>query len=93
MSEYPNPADDEEPEVARYANCFRVGHNEFEFVLVLGEYRGGQHWPRWYSRSVTAPAYAKELARVLTHSIDRYEATYGAIKSLPETEPEENEAT
>jgi hypothetical protein len=78
--------DGDEPYESHYANCFRVGHNEFEFVFVLGEYRGGQSWPRWYSRTITAPTYAKELARILAHSIDQYEAKYGPIKRIPESD-------
>ncbi|UXU86311.1 DUF3467 domain-containing protein [Burkholderia sp. S-53] len=64
----------------RYVNYFEVGHNLCEFVIDLGQFNVEIARPLLSSRVVTGPAYAKLLARMLRESVERFEASYGAIR-------------
>ncbi|PCE24675.1 DUF3467 domain-containing protein [Burkholderia ubonensis] len=64
----------------RYVNYFEVGHNVCEFVIDLGQFNFEIAQPLLSSRVVTGPAYAKLLARMLQESVERFEASYGAIR-------------
>src|SRR4051812_10272673 len=83
MGNYSDALHDDSHPQSRYANYFRVGFNEFEFVLDLGEHRSEELLAVWHSRIVTAPSYTKEFARVLCESLEQYEARFGTIKSIP----------
>jgi hypothetical protein len=61
----------------RYANYFSVGHNAFEFLIDFGQmFPGRREVHTWI---ITSPPYAKELLRVLSQSIERYEKQFGEI--------------
>jgi hypothetical protein len=64
----------------RYANYFKVGHNEFEFVIDFGQYYPGTEEAELYTRIITGPAYAKVLLRTLQKSIKQYEQNIDHIK-------------
>ena len=64
--------------LARYANCFNVGHNAFEFVVDFGQFQEGAE-PGIHTRIITGPAFAKVLSNLLGESIDRYEEEFGSI--------------
>jgi hypothetical protein len=54
---------------ARYANVFRVGHNEYELVLDFGQAHGEGERETFHTRIVTAPAYGRVLLEVLEHAV------------------------
>jgi len=63
----------------RYGNYFRVGFNQFEFLLVFGQsYAEGQP-ENLHTCIVTTPSYAKTFAELLQKSVAEYEEKYGTI--------------
>jgi len=62
-----------------YANTFQVGHNAFEFLLDFGQVLPETENPRFHTRIITGPVYAKAFAEVLHEALLTYEATFGAI--------------
>jgi hypothetical protein len=69
----------ESPE-GRYANCFEVGHNAFEFVLDFGQKYDEREAGATHTRIVTSPSYAKALQQTLAESLQRYEREFGALE-------------
>ena len=67
------------PVLGCYANYLIVGHNAFEFVLELGQQYEGSGDPRFITRIVTAPVYAKAMLETLRASIEQFESLYGSI--------------
>ncbi len=63
-----------------YANCFKIGHNAFEFLLDFGQIVGESTRAKLTSRIVIHPFAAKELFRVLQEAISQYESTFGVIR-------------
>ena len=70
---------DEAPRLARYANWFNVGHNNFEFIIDFGQHHTGEAAPLVHTRIVLSPAYAKVLGELLAESLVRYEESFGEI--------------
>jgi hypothetical protein len=64
----------------RYANCFKVGHNAFEFVFDFGQSQGESGEVSIHTRIMTAPGYAKTFMNTLSESIARYEREFGTIR-------------
>jgi hypothetical protein len=64
---------------SRYANYFRVGNNNFEFVIDFGEFRSGDAEPVWHWRAVVPPVFAKQLLLVLSSRIHNFERDYEPI--------------
>ena len=86
----PDSMEDDSPEtrsgkVGRYANFFKVGYNEYEFLLDFGQAFREEEAAAVHTRIVTTAVYAKALCRTLRDSIHDYEAQYG---KLPEADPE-----
>ena len=65
----------------RYANCFKVGHNAFEFVLDFGQFYPESEKAELCTRIITPPIYAKTLLEILRESIERHEQAFGVIPS------------
>ncbi|OEU48505.1 MAG: hypothetical protein BA861_08300 [Desulfobacterales bacterium S3730MH5] len=65
----------------RYANHFKVGHNNFEFVIDFGQFYPGSEQARLCTRIITSPIYAKALLETLRESIERYEQAFGTIQN------------
>ena len=63
----------------RYANCFKIGHNAFEFLLEFGQSYRDDDAERFHTRIVTSPAYVKTLLSILRGAVDRYEQSFGEI--------------
>lgn len=63
----------------RYANYFEVGYNAFEVILDFGQLYSDTGTAQVHTRIVTSPRYAKALLDTLTHSLEQYEQTFGAI--------------
>lgn len=60
----------------QYANYFQIGHNAFEFVIDFGQFYQENHEPRFHTRIITTPDYAKALLEALRDSITRHEQTF-----------------
>lgn len=73
--------------LARYANCFNIGHNNFEFVLDFGQHYTEEEDTMVHTRIVLSPAYAKMLNCLLTESLARYESEFGEIPAAENEEP------
>src|SRR5437764_812335 len=52
----------------KYANFFRIGHNEFEFLLEFGQQEQGIH-----TRIYVSPQYARVLSDLLIESVQEHE--------------------
>lgn len=63
----------------RYANYFKVGYNEFEFVIDFGQFYHDDEDMRMHTRIITSPAYMKALLEILGKSIEECERAYGNI--------------
>ena len=64
--------DSVQPMVGRYANCFQVGYNAFEFLLDFGQsYETGR--TVIHTRIILLPSYAKDLAELLYTSLASHE--------------------
>jgi hypothetical protein len=68
----------------RYANFFKLGHTEFEFLLEFGQLfpDGGEPQARLHSWIVTGPPYAKALLSMLEQSVQQFESEFGPIQDL-----------
>lgn len=77
-NESPPPPETHDLE-GRYANCFKIGYNAFEFLLDFGQaYNENQRAP-FHTRIITSPIYAKTLLKLLQDSIAQYERNFGVI--------------
>jgi hypothetical protein len=65
----------------RYANCFQVGYNAFEFAIDFGQFYANGSDGRIHTRIITSPNYMKALLQTLTTSIGGYEREFGEIGS------------
>jgi hypothetical protein len=74
---------------ARYANHFKVGHNEYEFFLEFGQFHvsessddrdsGGEDGETSIGRIVVGPVFARALLETLQRAVDEYEDAHGPI--------------
>lgn len=64
----------------RYANCFKIGQNAFEFVLEFGQFYHESGKENFHTRVITSPDYAKVLFQMLYKSIQYYEQTFRKIE-------------
>ncbi len=62
-----------------YANCFKIGHNAFEFVIDCGQMAGDGHGVRLTGRILTNPRSAKNFYQTLKQTLEEYEGSYGVI--------------
>lgn len=74
------------PLLAKYANWFNIGHNNYEFLFDFGQFHGGDAEPMVHTRIIAGPAYAKALARLLNDSVDQYESAFGRISDPTDEE-------
>ncbi|MGI9102225.1 MAG: DUF3467 domain-containing protein [Terriglobales bacterium] len=61
---------------AKYANCFRVGYNTFEFFIDFGQVTEGKR-ARVHTRIISNPDSAKALQIALQQSLAEYESSFG----------------
>jgi uncharacterized protein DUF3467 len=83
MDDESGDSDERDPLEARYANFFQVGYNAFEFVLEFAQANLPDK-PRYQTRIVTSPAYAKTFLAIIRESIKRYEQAFGPIPESKE---------
>jgi Protein of unknown function (DUF3467) len=62
----------------RYANFFRIGHNEFEFLIEFGQQDHGIH-----TRIYVSPQYARVLSDLLIESLQENEHEAAARRGGP----------
>jgi hypothetical protein len=74
--------------LAKYANWFNIGHNNFEFLLEFGQFHAADAEPLVHTRIVLGPAYAQALAKLLNESMESYEQAFGPIPDAEDEEPE-----
>ncbi len=77
-------ANDSSQPHALYANYFKVGHNAVEFLLDFGQFYSNLEEPRFHSRIITGPVYAKAFLAILLSSVDEYEQAFGTIPEVDE---------
>ena len=53
----------------KYANFFKIGHNNYEIVIDFGQLYRSEAGPRIHSRIITSPAYARELLETLQRTL------------------------
>jgi hypothetical protein len=76
---------------ARYANHIEIGANNLEFILLLGQkpiQEGGP--PLIHTSLVVAPAFAREICRLLMSSLENFEREHGPIPSGATVQPLQN---
>jgi hypothetical protein len=72
---------------ARYANHFKVGHNEYEFFLEFGQFHVSESSARdsggedetSIGRIVVGPVFARALLETLQRAVEEYEDAHGPI--------------
>jgi len=70
------------PDVADgiYVNVANVIFSQVEFIIDFGRIVPGKQEFSIFSRIITNPSHAKQLAIVLKENVERYEGRYGEIK-------------
>jgi hypothetical protein len=74
------------PAASLYVNYFELGHNPYEFLIELGQYRpsassdGGTIGI--HTRLAITPPYAKLLSQLLSNAVREHEAENGKIPDL-----------
>ena len=69
--------------LGQYSNFVSIAHNYAEVLLDFGRTLPGREDIPVVSRVIMNPFQAKQLLRALTHNIQMYEKTYGAIADPP----------
>lgn len=67
-----------------YANLAMIAHSSSEFVIDFIRLMPGVPKAKVKSRIVITPEHAKRLLNALQDNINKYEATFGDIKSVDE---------
>ncbi len=68
-----NTLKDSEILEGRYANCFQVGQNEFEFLIDFGQSYCESGEENFHTRIICNQFYVKVLLELLQKSIKRHE--------------------
>ncbi len=73
------------PEIAlgQYANFVSIAHNYTEVLLDFGRTLPGRTEIPVVARMIMSPFQAKQLLRALTHNLQLYEKSFGAIPEPP----------
>ena len=58
---------------ARYANLFRIGHNEHEMIFDFGQASPEGAAESFHTRIITAAAHGKALLELLSEAVADYE--------------------
>ncbi len=64
---------------ARYANCFQIGQNEFEFLIDFGQSYCEDEKGNFHTRIILNPFYVNVLLQLLQKSLKQFEDTFGPI--------------
>jgi hypothetical protein len=60
---------------ARYANVFRVGHNEHEMIFDFGQADPNGKAEAFHTRIITAAAHGKALLGLLSEAVAHHESS------------------
>jgi len=67
-----------------YADCFRIGHSAYKFVLDFGQFAPDGGEKCFHTRVITDPDTAKVLVETVGRSIKDYENQFGRIPQSDE---------
>ena len=81
---------DEKELVGQYCNLVMFHHNAEEFTLQFIYVFPNVPQGKLVSSVIVSPAHAKRILRALGENISRYEAQFGPIREVPETNPVPN---
>ncbi|WP_447755391.1 DUF3467 domain-containing protein [Sphingopyxis fribergensis] len=74
------------PAASLYVNYFELGHNPYEFLIELGQYRPSSSHEGGsigiHTRLAITPPYAKLLSQLLSNAVREHEAEHGKIPDL-----------
>lgn len=65
----------------KYANYVEVGHNQYEFYVVFGQFDPESEKVQMHTRIVTGPAFAKMMGQRLNSSVETFEREHGPISA------------
>lgn len=66
----------------RYANCFQIGQNEFEFVIDFGQsFEESECKESFHTRVICNPYSVNILLKLLQKSVKEYEEMYGEVEN------------
>ena len=68
------------PQEIRYANQFRVGFTEFEFIIEAAHRSDGEVPP--HTRITVLPVYASQLQLLLFEALEEYRRQFGVLPVL-----------
>lgn len=78
------------PAASLYVNYFELGHNPYEFLIELGQYRPSASQDGGtigiHTRIAITPPYAKLLSQLLSNAVREHEAEHGKIPDLAAAE-------
>ncbi len=80
----PNPINIELPEALEdgiYANLAMIAHSPSEFIIDFISIMPGMAKAKVKSRIIVSPEHAKRLLAALEDNIEKYERSFGSIKS------------
>lgn len=69
--------------MGQYSNFVSIAHNYSEVVLDFGRTLPGRQDIPVVARLMMTPFQARQLLRALTHNLQMYEKTFGAIQEPP----------
>jgi hypothetical protein len=74
-----------------YVNYFEVAHNQYEFLIELGQYRPGRDEKSGslslHTRLALSPPYAKMLSELLARAVSEHERSHGPIATIAASTP------
>ena len=65
-----------------YADCFRIGHSAYKFVLDFGQFTPDGGGECFHTRVITDPNTAMVLLETVGRSIKDYEHQFGQINPV-----------
>ena len=72
-----------------YVNYFEVAHNQYEFLIELGQYRPGRDDAAGtvgiHTRLALSPPYAKMLCDLVSRAVSEHERAYGSIPMIADS--------
>lgn len=72
-----------------YVNYFEVAHNQYEFLIELGQYRPGRDdaagMVGLHTRLALSPPYAKMLSDLMARAVTEHERAHGPIPTIAES--------
>ena len=74
--------------LAQFFNMMRVSHSGREFFIDLAQTSTEVGVAVLLGRFVTTPSHLKEMIKVLTDNLGKFEAKFGTVKSALDTVPQ-----